>query len=150
MSARPACCLLQHPRAELEKIANARPTPNLHTQHDFAAADKTIREDMLPAAARLCTGLNATLTEAATVLACCRARHVSRLGRMVTMVVVAVIAFAAVFAAAIGGVVISGRRRRNLEDLLRLPTSGLGGYGGGSYTKPGGGLGGGRGGSWAL
>ena len=99
-------------------------------QHDFDGADRAIRGELLPAAGRLCSGLNATVEEAAGVLACCRARRVSRLGRLVTTVLAAVAAFAVVFAAAVAAVVASGRRRRS-DLLLRLPTSGLGGGGGG-------------------
>lgn len=83
---------------------------------------------MLPAAGRLCSGLDSTISEAAEVLACCRARRVSRLGRIAFTVLASVAAFAVVFAAAIAAVIVSGRRRRNLDDLLRLPTSGLSQY----------------------
>ncbi len=103
------------------------PTSSLKTQHDFAAADKSIRESMLPAAARLCAGLDATIEEGQQMMACCGARHVSTLGRLVWMVVAAVLGFAVFFALAVLLVVLSGRRRRAAE-VFALPTYGLSQY----------------------
>ncbi|KIZ06288.1 hypothetical protein MNEG_1669 [Monoraphidium neglectum] len=98
--------------------------------HDFASADETIRTAMLPAAARLCEGLDATLEEARTVMACCTARHGSTLGRAAALLAAAAVAFAVVLAAAVLAEVVVLRRRR-LSHALMLPT-----YGMSQYSRP--------------
>jgi hypothetical protein len=108
----------------------ARPAPSPPKQHDFAAADKVIRESMLPAAAALVGGLDTTLVEAAGVFACCRARHVSAFGRVMGMAVAAAAGFAIVFAVAVAVAIVTGRRRK-LAAALQLPT-----YGMSSYSRP--------------
>jgi len=82
---------------------------------------------MLPTAAKLCSGLDAAIQEGEEMMACCGARHVSVLGRMVWTVFVAIGGFAAVFALAIIGVVLAGRRRRDVR-VFQLPTYGLSQY----------------------
>jgi branched-subunit amino acid ABC-type transport system permease component len=85
---------------------------------------------MLPAAARLCEGLDATLEEARTVMACCTARHGSTLGRAAALLAAAAVAFAVVLAAAVLAEVVVLRRRR-LSHALMLPT-----YGMSQYSRP--------------
>lgn len=86
-----------------------------------------ISDTLLPAAAALSSGLDAALGDAAAIMACCRARHPSLLGRAVRAGAAAVGGFAAFFGVAACIAVVAGRRRR-LAGALQLPTYGLSQY----------------------
>jgi hypothetical protein len=100
-----------------------RPPPSPPAaQHDFAPADATIRDGLLPTAARLTAGLDAAMAGARAVVACCRARHVSKFGRLVKLLLLAAGGFTGVFVVGVALAWLGGRRRRSSSGL-QLPTT---------------------------
>ncbi|GBF94529.1 hypothetical protein Rsub_07063 [Raphidocelis subcapitata] len=119
--------------------------------HDFAPADATIADQLLPAAAALVAGLDAALSDGRAAVECCRAVHVSPFGRFVRTCILAAAGFTAFFVAAVAVAACGARRQRRSSGGLRLPTTfsalgggfGGGGFGGGAFGGGGGGGGGG-------
>jgi len=97
---------------------------------------------MLPAAARLVEGLDATLAEAGEMMRCCRTRHVSTLGRLIRLGIAVAMGLTLLFAVGVSVALVNGRRRRSSSGLM-LPTT-FGAFGGGGpsagssygYSRP--------------